>query len=346
MFIQALRNFKNPGYLYLGILTILLRIIPLILLSNKQEVVVFEPYIRSILPISLSFLSTPWVNLVMAGLFVYIQAILFNQILIKYNIFYKPSFIPAAVYILLSSLFTNFLTLQPVLIANFFMLWLIERLFSIYKTDQPIARAFDLGLIIACGTFVYFPCIILLPMIWIGLTIFLPFSWRYWLTGLLGFALPYFFIWVYYFLSSNMEGFFFIFKPLHFKNPNYLPIIGQELWILVPLLATFLMSIYFYQLHASRNLILVRKSLRLLVYLMVLAGLGYYLQPLTDQSLGFNFALRTKHSLLHCLILASPVSVYTSYYFIFARRKWIYESVFLVLLIATLYFQFHTGLTL
>lgn len=344
MFIRALRDFKNPGYIYLLVLTFVLRIIPLILLSNRQEVVIFEPYIRSILPISLGFLSALWINLTLSGILVYVQAILFNQILINYNIFPKPSFIPAAVYILVSSLFTIFLTLQPVLMANFFMLWLMERLFSIYKTDKPIARAFDLGLIIACGTFVYFPFIILLPMIWIGLTLYLPFSWRFWLSGLFGFLILYFFIWVYFLLSDNLTGFFAIFKPLHFNNPTYLPIMGRELWIVALLLVVFLMSIFYYQLNAVRNLILVRKSLRLLIFLILLSGLGYYLQPLAVQNLGLNIALKTHHALLHFLIWSCPLSVYLSYYFIFARRRWIYETVFLTLLGTIIYFQFITGM--
>jgi len=343
MFIQALRNFKNPGYIYLLLLTGLLRIIPIYLLSTKQEVVIFEPYIRSILPISLSFLSTPWINLILSGLLVYVQAIIFNQILINYNIFPKPSFIPAAVYILISSLFTIFLTLQPVLMANFLMLWLLERLFSIYKTDKPIARAFDLGLLVASGTFIYFPFIMILPIIWIGLAIYLPFSWRFWLSGLLGFLVPYFFVWVYFLLSDNLGGFFQIFKPLQFNNPLYLPVFGKEIWILIPLLGVFMMSVYFYQLNAARNLILVRKSLRLLVFLMILSGLGYFLQPLDVHSLDLNFMLKTHHALLHFLIWATPLSVYLSYYFIFARRRWIYETVFLTLLGTIIYFQIVTG---
>jgi hypothetical protein len=299
MFIHNLRNFKNPGYFYLLALTVLLRVIPIIQFSTKQEVIIFEPYIRSLLPISLGFLSTPWINLSLAGMLVYFQAVLFNQILIKYNIFPKPSYIPAAVYIVISSLFTIFLTLQPVLIANFFVLWLFERLFSIYKTDQPISRAFDLGLIIACGTFVYFPFIIVLPIIWLALSIYFPFSWRSWVSGLMGFLILYFFVGVYFFLSNNLDRFLFIFKPLNFTNPTYLPIIGDELWTLVPLAILLILGIYFYRLNSAKNLILVRKSLQLLVFLTVLSGAGYYLQPVAMQNMGFAFTFQTRHTLLH-----------------------------------------------
>ncbi len=342
MFIQSLRNFKNPGYLYLMVLTLLLRIVPLIQFTRSQEVVIFEPYIRSILPISFGFLSTPWVNLSLAAILVYLQAVLLNQILIKYNIFPKPSYIPATLYIVLSSLFTIFLTLQPVLIANFLMLWLMERLFNIYKSEQPILRAFDLGLIIAAGTFIYFPFFFILPIIWIGLAVYLPLTWRPWLSGLLGFLVLYFFVGVYFFLTNNMGRFLFIFKPLHFDNPTYLPIVGQELWILIPVGVVLLMAVYFYQQNAPRSLILVRKSLQVLISLTILSGLGYYLQPVVLQNLGFTFALQTHHTLLHFLIWSAPLSVFLSYYFIFARRTWIYESVFITLLGSILYFQIIT----
>ena len=339
MFVHYLRNFKNPGYLYLLVLTFILRIVPIIKLSTAQEVIVFEPYIKSILPISLGFLSTPWLNLSLAGILIFFQAIIFNQILIQYNIFPKPSYIPAAVFILLCSLFPNFLTLQPVIIVNFFMIWLIERLFSIYKTDQPITRAFDLGLIIACGTFVYFPFIILLPIIWIGLSIFLPYSWRSWLSGLLGFLVMYLFVGTYFFWSGHMDRFLHIFSPLDFKNPTYLPIYGQEFIPLIPLIIALFLSIYYYQANSSKSLILVRKSLNILIYLTILSGIGYYLQPVNMQNLGFRFSLKTHHPLLHFFIWSSPLSVYLSYYFIFARKRWIYELVFLSLLGSIIFIQ-------
>ncbi len=339
MLIHSLRNFKNPGYIYLLGLVVVFRIIPIFGWSIHQEVVIFEPYIKSILPISFSFLSTPWVNISLAGVLVYLQAIILNQILIKYNIFPKPSFLPALSYILLNSLFTIFLTLQPVLIANFFMLWLLDRLFSIYKTDQPITRAFDIGLIIACGTLIYFPFMILLPILWIGLSIFLPFSWRAWLSGLCGFLILYLFIGVYFFMIDNMNRFLLVFKPLNFNNPAYLPIYGAELWILLPILFCLIMGLYYYRIHTAKSLILIKKSLQLLVFIFGLSTLGYFLQPVVLQNLGFTFAFQARHTLLHFLIWVCPLSIYMAYYFIFARKRWIYELVFLGIFILVVYFQ-------
>jgi hypothetical protein len=36
-----------------------------------------------------------------------------------------------------------------------------------------------------------------------------------------------------------------------------------------------------------------------------------------------------------------PVAVFFSYYFLYAKRKWFYETLFAILLIGIIYFQFN-----
>ncbi len=341
MFISAFRNHQNFTYIYLLILTFMLRLIPALHSVHSEEVLMFEPYMRTFLPLRFDFLSNHLVNLAIGGLIVYVQALILDQILHRYNIFSKPTMIPALIYIMISSMFIEFLSIQPVLIVNFIVLLLLERIFAMYKTDKPIARAFDLGLIIASGTFIYFPFIVLLPLVWIGLSVFLPFSWRSWLSGLFGFLILYFFIAVYYFYTDNLDGFIRIFQPfdMHFSARLDIPLL--TVFNLLPLLLILILSVSYYRANYHKNGVQVRKSIQFLFFLIVLSGAGFYLQPFLIQYSGQDISAKPRYTLLHFLVWAVPLSVYSSYFFIFAEKKWMYEGLFIIWLGAILFFQIH-----
>lgn len=341
MFISAFRNHQNFTYIYLLVLTFLLRLIPAFHSVHSEEVLMFEPYMRTFLPVKFDFLSNHMINIGVGALIIYVQALLLNQILSRYNIFSKPTMIPALLYVMISSMFIEFLSIQPVMIVNFIVLLLLERIFAMYKTDKPIARAFDLGLIIAAGTFIYFPFIVLLPLVWIGLAVFLPFSWRSWLSGLMGFLILYFFIAVYYFYTDNLDGFIRIFQPFDLQFRARLDIPLLALINLLPLVLILTLSISYYRVNYHKNGVQVRKSLQFLLFLIVLSGIGFYLQPFLVQYSGQNISAKPRYTLLHFMVWTVPLSVYSSYFFIFAEKKWMYEGLFIIWLGGIIFFQIH-----
>jgi hypothetical protein len=72
----------------------------------------------------------------------------------------------------------------------------------------------------------------------------------------------------------------------------------------------------------------VRKSFQLLFFVFVVASLSFY----TKAAFHLN----------HFVLCAVPAAVFFSYYFLYAKRKWFYESLFYLLLISIIYFQFNT----
>jgi hypothetical protein len=57
---------------------------------------------------------------------------------------------------------------------------------------------------------------------------------------------------------------------------------------------------------------------------------------------GLSFYIKAAFKLSHFLLCAVPVAVFFSYYFLYAKRWWIYEMLFGLLLISIVYFQFNT----
>jgi len=57
---------------------------------------------------------------------------------------------------------------------------------------------------------------------------------------------------------------------------------------------------------------------------------------------GLSFYVKTPFTLNHFLLCTVPLAVFFAYYFLYAKSKWFYESLYLLLLISIIYFQFNT----
>jgi hypothetical protein len=178
-----------------------------------------ESFVRPLLPVTnVNALSLP-VNMLLAGIVVLIQAVLLNYIVNFYNLS-KPSFLPALMYVTVSGLFSQFLTLSQPLICNFFVLWMIFKLLSFYKSGDVKSTAYDLGMIVALGSIFYLPFIYFFLVIWIALVIFRPFDWRDWAASFMGYVTIFFFLAVVYYLTGHIHDFYKIWLPLGTPFPN------------------------------------------------------------------------------------------------------------------------------
>src|SRR5690606_14303371 len=123
-------------------------------------------------------------------------------------------------YMTLVSLFIPFLVLSPPLICNFIAIWMLGKLFNIYKQADVKGLMFDLGMIVAFGSLIYFPFMVMMVLLWISLIIFRPFNWREWITPLLGFTAVYFLLGVVYYWTNRLPEFFKIFEPWGYSFPS------------------------------------------------------------------------------------------------------------------------------
>ncbi|HCN83021.1 MAG TPA: beta-carotene 15,15'-monooxygenase, partial [Sphingobacteriaceae bacterium] len=268
---------------------------------------------------------SPLANVSIAGLITLIQAMILNRIINNYSILGKPSYLPALMYVSAASILMPFLVLNPVMVCNFLTLWMISKFLSIYHRSSIQSAMFDLGMIVAIGTLIYFPFIAMMPLLWISLIIFRPFDWREWLITILGFATIYFFLAVYYFLNDSMDKFYQIWLPLTNKFPTEFNINPYDYIVLLPLLVIIILSAISLQQNFFRSFVQVRKTFQLLFFMFLLGMLSFYLRPQIE--------------LYHFLLGLTPVSIFMAYYFMYARKKWVYETLYLVLAGVIIYFQ-------
>jgi hypothetical protein len=137
---------------------------------------------------------------------VVLQAFMLSQ-LAKAHSVSKNSIFIALIYIVLMSAQSSWQTLQPFLISNFFIIGGYWYLFKIYDRKEPYEFVFNASMLFALATLFSAS---LLPF---GLVVFLVFlaysinQWREWLIAVLGFAFPFFMVFLWASLTENLEVF-------------------------------------------------------------------------------------------------------------------------------------------
>lgn len=155
--------------------------------------------------LALPLVATPIISALLAIILIVSEAFLLNFILNENEIISTPSYLPALFYIVFMSSNKTFMTLHPILFANLFVLFGINKLVSSYRKNHAFSQVFDAGLLFSIATLFYFPSIILLPLLGIALQIFRPLIWREWVITLIGVIIPYVFTFMYYFWFDKID---------------------------------------------------------------------------------------------------------------------------------------------
>jgi hypothetical protein len=326
--INVFRSYNPINILWLAILLFLLRAGYTYTAPPTLAFTYLEPFARLLAPGAYQYVFPPLVNIFLAGVLVFIQALLLNRLVNQYGLLSKPSFLPALMYITLSGLFTPFLILSPPLICNFLLIWMFYKLFGLYKADDAKSITYDLGMIVAIGSLIYFPFIYLFLAIWAALLLFRPFNWREWIIGIMGYATIFFFLAVGYYLSNHLPLFSAIWTPLTTRFPTHVNINYYNYLLLVPVIIITGLGLISLRQIFFRSYVQVRKSFQLLFVVFLITGLSFY--------------VKADFSLTHFLLCVIPLAVLFAYYFLYASVRWFYETLFFILLVSIVYFQFNT----
>ncbi|RZK43778.1 MAG: beta-carotene 15,15'-monooxygenase [Pedobacter sp.] len=324
--INQFRNLSPINLVLLVAFTFFMRIVIFINLPDKLDFEFLEPYAKLLLQAPTTSSLSPLLNIVCAAFIVIIQAIIFNTVINKHNLLTKHTYLPALLYVVGSSLFLQFLIISPPLICNFILIWVMDKLLKIGKSSNAIMLMFDIGMLIALGTLIYFPFIVLLVMLWLSLLLYRSFNWREWISGFVGFLTIFFFIAVFYYWTDNLNQFFNIWTPLVNKFPSVLKINYNDYIVLAPV--TIIMVLASLQLRENffRSFISTRKAFQMLFFMFLAAIVSFYTKP--------DFRV------YHFLLCVPPGAVLLAYYFCNAKKRWFYESLFAVLIISIQYFLF------
>jgi hypothetical protein len=326
MIINQHRKFTPINIFWVCLVGTLLCLGAFLHLPEELTPLFLEPAVNNLFNIKFGTDLQPHSNVLITLILTLLQAFFLNRIINHFNFLGKPTFLTALLFMSLVSVFLPFLVLSPTLICNFITIWMIDKLFNIYKQADVKILMFDLGMIVALGSLIYFPFIVMLLLLWIALIIFRPFIWREWVTPVLGFSLVYFLLGVIYYWRDRWDEFLEIFKPFANPLPTGLHVDYHDYFVVIPILVALLLFLLVLKDQYFRSIVHLRKSFQLLFYMLLLIIGSFY--------------LNTKITINHFLLCAPPLAIYLAYYFAYAKVKWLYESIYIIIIGTIIYFQF------
>ncbi len=281
---------------------------------------------------------TPFFGDVTGNLFVFDHRILgftiFTLIILIVNGFYlarininhiiipNRSQFPALFLISASSLAFRYEMFSTVLVASFFLLFAVDRLFGAIQKQGLTYRFVDAGILISLGSLFYFNLIFFFPFLWLAQFTLRPLSLREFLYTLVGLAIPFLFIFSGYYLfdlsiSDTLERIVQWVRLNRFVDFSWTFMAGVLFYLLIMLILNF----YAINKFATTK-IYVRKLFQLWFYLFLNSLLVYFIIPSTGIEILF--------------VMAIPSSVLLSIYFTECRTSFINKVIFILLLITPL----------
>lgn len=327
MLITQFRKFTPSNIAFVCVIGLLLCVVAYFKLADEIEFRIAEPLLYNVFiadGAEHSHILTS-LSLLVALAVTLLQALYLNRVSNLFKLYSKPNFLAALMYITLASAILPFLVLSPVLISNFIQIWMFYKILKIYHLDRVYQDTFEIGMLVAIGSLIYFPFVAFFLVIWVALAIFRPFSWREWLAPLLGFGTVFFWVWVVLFWFDRADIFSQIWNPLINPDLSMDALERNDYFILIPVAILLLLF-----LNSSRNTIFkrivhVRKAFQLMLFMLVVGIL--------------SFGLDRQHLPSHFITCVPVLAIYSGYYFHYAEKKWIFESLYGLLILTIVYLQ-------
>jgi len=262
---------KNPGnafvlLVYALVLKFSIFVHPVMPVLHKEDNYLYRIILNAL---NSFFNGAPIFFSILTFLLLYTQATLFNRICNHQKILPKPNFLPGMSYILVTSLLPSWNYFSAPLLINSIMIWVFYRMTALYNNNRSDTAIFNIGVLTGMVTLLYLPAMAFLLLVFFALLTMRPFRIREWAMGLLGFTVPYYFLFIALFLTNQWNW-----KNVVPKIIFRLPGIPANIWItcgIVLLIVPFMIGGYFVQANLNKMLIQVRKNWSLLLLFLLVA---------------------------------------------------------------------------
>jgi hypothetical protein len=245
-----------------------------------------------------------------------LQAFYLNYILIKHEIAPKNSLITAFIYIILMSQSISALNLNPALCAATFIIPALDRILCTYGIPDPTRDVFSAAFLLALASLFHFASIFLILLLILSFYVFGTFSIRMLFVSIAGVVAVYIYLFLYYFLTDNLEGqwCFYVNWFKHIPKPDSSVMLVQ--YIVWGLTFSFLLDAFFYTATRLREWnIKIRKIILLNMYFLIL-GFASMLYLLDDPETA-------------ALMISIPIAIFIAGYLLVKRKVPFFLEVYL-----------------
>ncbi len=132
-----------------------------------------------------------------------INALLLSRLNMKFIVLKSRTYLPAFIFLLVVSSYLPLQQLNPAVFASLFLLFAIEAILGTFKREGLAYEYFLASFLISMGSLFYARGVFLMFIIWIGLSLFRNIRWREWIFTIIGFLIPYLFLFSWYYVTGQ-----------------------------------------------------------------------------------------------------------------------------------------------
>lgn len=237
-----------------------------------------------------------------------VEAVYLNYILVKHNFFFKNSYLPALFFVLVNSLYPATLGHTSQLLAAFFLIVVLDKLFSLYDNENAVTKILDAGIFTGLAALFSFDALVFLPFVVYSVASIRPFKLREVVLSACGLFIPFYILAVVYYLKGDvdtvMNGFFIVSSA---TNINAIVFSYENMSPLIIALPLSVIAFFRYQNDIGRNNVKTRKIQNVvMVMLLFSVASAFFAKPSFIYSLPY---------------ISIPLGVVLSYYFLLERKK-------------------------
>ncbi len=257
--------------------------------------------------------------------FLFTQALQLNSLINKNRMMQRLNFLPAAAYLIITSLMPEWNHFSAPLLVNTLVLLIFSGLFKISNQYSIKGTVYNIGVAVGISSFIFFPSIILFFWLIFALMVMRSVRLNEWLICLLGVTTPYYFYAAYLFFSEKWSWHRLL-QPIDIA----LPAPGQSLWLAIGsilLIIPFLIGGYFVQENLRKMLIQVRKNWSLMLIYLLFALLIPFLN---NTAAGFE----------NWILIIVPFAAFHACTYLYPSQRWIPLVIFWVSISFILVYQY------
>lgn len=232
----------------------------------------------------------------------------------------QRTFLPALIYILISGLFPQYQLLNPAIISAMFLMLAIRRIMEAYRVQGTAYSFFDAGILIGTGSLFYANLIWFGILIIIGIALLRTGNIKEIVISVIGLVIPYILTFsIYYLLDKDLKDLLSLLEyNLFGEQTDYVFI---RLMVVAIIYIGFItgVSIVYLLMGMNTKKIQARKTFTLLIWVFLISLGVYFIVPAVSVEILW--------------ITGIPLSYFLAHYFVFAKKKYLPEILFLILVI-------------
>ncbi|MDN5203990.1 hypothetical protein QQ008_21545 [Fulvivirgaceae bacterium BMA10] len=265
--------------------------------------------------------NTPYY--VISILLVFIQAFVFNNILLTHRAYNESSYLPALIYAILMSLVYDFYTLSPVLMSLTFTLMAINNVLVQVVERSKNQLVLRTGLYFGIAFLFYYPSFLFVIATSIAFLLFTGTRPRGYLLLIYGFLLPFIFTWIYFYLLGAIKPFYinYLFSSFFIVEKglvNFGTIIGS---VAVPMFFLVIALVKTFQTTRFTNHQV--RFQQIFFTMMILSA--------------FSWLFISRRAPFQWIIFVPGIAFFLNHYFLQIRKRWKAEVIFTTFLVAVVY---------